>query len=261
MESWLREEAEPFSGWDFSHLREHWIEEDPPWSYAEMARSALGAASCAADLGTGGGERLAELADAFPPRMFATEAYLPNVAVAHHRLAPHGVVVVAYRSDDVVGGVLPFRSGTMDAVLARHESYSAREVARVLASGGAFLTQQVHGRSLEDLRREFGVTRSLEVTLERCVAELRAEGMSIERAQEWWGTSVFKDVGAVVRFLCAAPWEVPNFSVRRHEPVLRSMQRRLDLDHELRYRVGRFVIGARKRAGGSAVHAQSARRS
>lgn len=252
MEGWLREEEAPFTGWDFAHLRDRWVEEHPPWSYADMARAALGTASCAVDLGTGGGERLAELAELFPARMFATEAYPPNVAVARDRLAPHRVMVVAYRSDDLVGGALPFRSGTMDAVLARHESYGAREVARVLAPGGTFLTQQVHGQSLEGLRREFGVTGSLEVTLERGVAELREAGLAVELAQEWWGSSVFRDVGAVVRFLRAAPWEVPGFSVLRHETVLRALQERLERDGELRYRVGRFVIRAGRAARGAA---------
>lgn len=246
IESWLREEDEPFSGWDFSHLLGRWIEEDPPWSYSDMARRALAGAACAVDLGTGGGERLAELADAFPRRMFASEAYPPNVGVARERLARYGVQVVAYRSDDLVGGPLPFRSGAMDTVLARHESYSAGEVARVLAPGGIFLSQQVHGGSLQALRSEFGVTGSLEVTLERAVPELRDAGLSIEVAVEWWGASVFKDVGAIVAFLRAAPWEVPGFSVLRHQAVLRSLQQRLDRVGELRYRVGRFVISARK---------------
>ncbi|MGH2451779.1 MAG: hypothetical protein ACRDGE_11020 [Candidatus Limnocylindria bacterium] len=249
IENWLREEAEPFNGWDFSQLRGRWVEDDPPWSYEEMARAALAGANCAVDLGTGGGERLAELADAFPRRMFATEAYLPNLSVARDRLAPDGVVVVAYGSDDVVGGPLPFQSGSIETVLARHEGYGASEVARVLAQGGVFLTQQVHGRSLEDLRREFGVVGSLEVTLERSVAELRAAGLSIEVAEEWWGASVFRDVGAIVRFLNVAPWEVPGFSVRRHDAVLRALQRRLEREGELRYRIGRFVVRARKPRG------------
>ena len=30
---WEREEREPFSGWDFSHLAGRWHEEHPPWLY------------------------------------------------------------------------------------------------------------------------------------------------------------------------------------------------------------------------------------
>lgn len=246
LESWLREEGESFSGWDFSHLEGRWVEEDAPWSYIEIARAALPTAGAAVDLGTGGGERLARLADAFPPRMLATEAHPPNLAVARDRLAPLGVQVVAYRAEDLVGGALPFAAGSMGVVLARHEAYDPREVARVLAPGGVFITQQVHGRSLADLREVFGVRTSVDVALERSVNDLRAAGLIVERAEEWWGAVVFRDVGAVVYALKALPWEVPGFSVRRHEAELRSLQARLERDGELRFRAGRFLIAARK---------------
>lgn len=246
LESWLREEVQPFSGWDFSHVEGRWVEEDAPWSYTEIARAALRGVRSAVDLGTGGGERLARLADAFPRRMFATEAYPPNFALARDRLSPLGVQVVAYLSEDLVGGALPFVAGSMGVVLARHEGYDPREVARVLTPGGVFITQQVHGRSLADLREFFGVRTALDVTLERSANDLRASGLIVERAEEWWGTSVFRDVGALVYALKALPWEVPGFSVGRHEAVLRSLHACLERDGELRFRAGRFLIAARK---------------
>jgi len=246
LESWLREEATPFAGWDFSHLKGRWDEEHPPWSYESLAREALRAARSAVDLGTGGGERLARSADVFPRRMFATEAYPPNLAVARDRLAPLGVTVVAYRSDDVVGGPLPFATASMSAVLDRHESYDAAEVERILEPGGLFLTQQVHARSLADLREAFGVRARADVTLERLVADPRAAGLEIERSEEWWGTSIFHDVGAVVYALRALPWEVPSFSVRRYETELRALQDRLEREGSLGFRVGRLLIAARK---------------
>ena len=246
LETWLREEAEPFAGWDFSHLKGRWVEEDPPWSYEALARAGLHGARAAVDLGTGGGERLARLADAFPSRMFATEGYPPNVALARQRLAPLGVMVVAYHSEDVVGGPLPFASGSLSVMLARHESYDAREAARVLEPGGLFLTQQVHGRSLADLRKAFGIVTALDVTLERSVQDLRDAGLTIDRAEEWCGASTFHDVGAVVYALRALPWEVPRFSVVRHEAVLRTLQTRLEREGALRFTNGRFIIAARK---------------
>ncbi len=77
--AWRAEEEHPFSGWDLSHIYDRWTEEHPPWSYVELARDALRGARSGVDLGTGGGERLSALADAFPERMFATEAYDPRL--------------------------------------------------------------------------------------------------------------------------------------------------------------------------------------
>lgn len=245
--AWLEEEAAPFTGWDFSHLRGRWNEEHPPWSYEGLARGALRGARSAVDLGTGGGERLSRLADAFPPRIFATEAYPPNVGLARDRLAPLGVTVIAYRTEDLVGGPLPFADGSLDVVLDRHESYDAREVARALAPNGRFLTQQVDGESLADLLALFSSRPPVpEVKLDRFVADATDAGLIVERAEQWWGDSAFSDVGALVYYLKALPWEVPDFSVAKYELVLRELQTRLKRDGQLRFRAGRFLIAARK---------------
>ena len=246
--TWLREEAQPFVGWDFSHIADRAIEPDPPWSYVAMARELLANASSALDLGTGGGEVLASLHDAFPPRVVATEAYTPNVAVARERLMPLGVTVVPYEADEATAP-LPFEDGSFDAILSRHEAYQPSEVARVLAPGGAFLTQQVDASNLADLRSVFGVTTQWpQVTVDRFSEDLRAWGMVVAEAQHWRGSMTFKDVGAIVYWLKAIPWEVPGFSVHRHTKDLLELQRRLDRDGGLVFAVGRFVIRARKPA-------------
>jgi len=245
--SWLQEEATPFKGWDFSHLSGRWHEEHPPWSYEDLAREALQRARSAVDLGTGGGERLSGLADAFPSDMFATEAYEPNIPLARERLAPLGATVVPYRSEDLVGGPLPFADASLDVVLDRHESYDAREVARVLAPGGRFLTQQVDGESLAELLDLFrAVPAAPLVKLDRFVADATRAGLTIDRAEQWWGSSTFSDVGALVYYLKAIPWSVSGFSVATHERVLRELQARLEREGSLRFRAGRFLIVARR---------------
>jgi SAM-dependent methyltransferase len=246
VESWLREETAPFVGWDFSHIYDRWTEEHPPWSYEDLARAALSGARSAVDLGTGGGERLSKLVDAFPDRMFATEAYPPNLELARARLGPLGVTMVRYESADVVGGPLPFADGSLDAVLDRHESYDAREVARVLGPGGRFLTQQVDGRDKPDLLKWFGLTPGFpEVALQPFVAAVEAAGLVVERAEEWWGDSVFTDVGALVYYIKATR-TVPDFSVGRYESVLRALEAELRVNGALRFRCARFLLLARK---------------
>ena len=246
LETWLREEAAPFVGWDFSHLAGRWHEEQPPWSFEELARGALTAARSAVDLGTGGGERLARLAEAFPPTMIATEGYRPNVEVARRRLAPLGVSVVEYESKELIRGPLPFERDSISVVLDRHESYDPTEVARVLEPGGIFLTQQVDSRNLGDLRERFGVRPSTDVTVQRFSSDLEGAGLQVERAEEWWGVSLFADLGAVVYYLKSIPWSVPGFSVATHEPALRSLQLQVDHGETLSFRAGRFLIVARK---------------
>ncbi len=61
VESWKRQELQPFSGWDFSYLSGRMLEEQPPWSYTSRAAALMRQASSVVDMGTGGGERLLEL--------------------------------------------------------------------------------------------------------------------------------------------------------------------------------------------------------
>jgi hypothetical protein len=75
IESWQREEQEPFVGWDFSYLDGRWLEETAPWSYTQMVRDVLPQVDSLLDLGTGGGERLLKLQDLWPKRTVATEEW------------------------------------------------------------------------------------------------------------------------------------------------------------------------------------------
>lgn len=248
LEAWRKEEAVPFTGWNFSHLDGRAIEDDPPWSYLDAARDALRGAASALDLGTGGGEQLAKLRDAFPASMVATEAYAPNVEVARARLAPLGVTVVSYEADEY-HAPLPFGDASFDVVLDRHEAYEAGEVARVLRPGGTFVTQQVDSRSMDDLLSAFG-TRWLgpEVTLQEHSRRLRVAGLALEVGREWFGRMVFRDVGAIVYYLKAVPWLVRDFSVDTYAGELLDLHARLRSDGALAFREGRFLIRARRSA-------------
>ena len=243
---WSAEEQRPFSGWDFSYLRGRLIEDEPPWSYTDIARGLMRSASSVVDLGTGGGEVLSEMRDAYPRQVTALEAYAPNVTVARERLAPLGVEVLPYEASEAEAR-LPFADATCELILSRHEAYDAGEVARVLTPGGRFLTQQVTGTSSADLLREFGEEPHWpDVTAERLCDDLRRAGLGVEDVRDWRGVQRFNDVGALVYWLRAIPWEVPGFSVARHREVLLRLHRRIERDGPLQFAIGRFLIAARK---------------
>jgi SAM-dependent methyltransferase len=244
--SWSAEEREPFAGWDFSHVADRLVEQQPPWSYEAMAKPLMRGAGSLLDLGTGGGEVLSGLKDAFPPRVAAAEAYPPNVAVARARLGPLGVAVVPYEATEAAAP-LPFADSSFDVILSRHEAFDPSEVARVLTPGGAFLTQQVDGRSLSDLLRLFETAPQWpDVTLPRLSDRLATAGLAIEDGREWWGAMVVRDVGALVYFLKAVPWEVPGFSVARFERTLLDLHHRIGTSGAVEFAMGRFVIQARR---------------
>ena len=235
LKEWKVEEIAPFTGWDFCRLSGRLIHDTPPWSYEKMARELLSSASSALDLGTGGGERLLEFKDVLPARTTATEGYRRNFVLAKNRLRPFGIEVV--ECNDSLEQELPFKDEKFDLVINRHTAFNASEVERILTPGGVFLTQQVDGSNLADLSTAFGDAQPWPfITLEFFLEKIRATDLVVEMAEEWTGRTIFKDVGAIVYYLKAVPWTVPqSFSVEKHEVHLRKLQRRLEQDGELSF--------------------------
>ena len=243
--AWLREEAEPFSGWDFACLAGRMVEDDPPWEYLARAAALMQTASSVVDLDTGGGERFLELRPFWPAKVVVTEGYPPNFALVEQRLAPLGVQVLSVRLTD--SDPMPFAGGEFDLLLNRHAAFNPAEVARVLAPGGAFLTQQVHGLWADDLLAAFGAAPQWpDAAPEKYVPRLRAAGLTIVDVQDWQGRLRFLDAGALVYYLKAVPWLVPGFSVATHRDVLFALQERLASNGELVFAARKYLIEARK---------------
>jgi SAM-dependent methyltransferase len=245
LETWRREEVQPFAGWDFSYLDGRMIEEEPPWDYLARAAALMQRANAVVDLDTGGGERFLTLRPHWPAKVVVTEEYPPNFALVTERLAPLGVQVLSVRITD--DDPLPFAGGEFDLVLNRHSAFNAAEIARVLAPGGVFLTQQVHGLWADDLHAAFNVTPQWpDATPEKYLPRLQAAGLTIADVQNWQGALRFTDVGAIVYFLKATPWTVPGFTVDTHASYLLALQARLDGGEALVFTARKYLIEAQK---------------
>jgi SAM-dependent methyltransferase len=245
IDTWKCEERAPFQGWDFSHLTSRMIEEHPLWSYSSRAAVLLRQSSSVIDLGTGGGEWFLSLRASWPEKVTVTEDYPPNLKLAAERLAPLGVRVADVRLGD--NDPMPFDDGEFDLVLNRQSGFNADEVARILAPGGTFLTQQVHGLWAHDLKAEFGYDSGpTETTLEQAVSRLKAAGLAIVDSREWTGRLSFSDVGAIVFYLKAVAWLVPGFSVETHAEYLSALQRRIAGGDSLNFEARKYLLEARK---------------
>jgi hypothetical protein len=145
--------------------------------------------------------------------------------------------------------VIPFTDAAFDLVLNRHSAFCAAEVARVLAPGSSFLTQQVHGLSAHDLIAAFDAQPQWpDASPERYVPRLQAAGLEVVNVQEWQGEFGFTAVGALVFYLKAVPWTVPGFSVATHLDHLLKLQARLDAGERLAFENRKYLIEARKPA-------------
>jgi SAM-dependent methyltransferase len=212
--------AAPFSGWDFSWLSGRSATGRPPWSYQrEIARRAAGVDTML-DMGTGGGERLSRLAPR-PRRTVATEAWPPNVPVAARMLRPLGIPVVRDEGapdntdqDGTDRGRLPFRDGAFALVASRHEAFRAAEVARVLAPGGSFVTQQVDYHAYDELYRFAGLAIPAQPAswLPRALQQVSDAGLTVQGAVRGAARHELRDVGALVYYLHVVGWAIPEYS-------------------------------------------------
>jgi SAM-dependent methyltransferase len=233
-------------GWDFSWFEGRATEERPPWGYARSMAERLAVASAALDVQTGGGEVLAS-APSLPPLTAATEGWPPNVARATALLHPRGAVVVASPED----AALPFAEGAFDLVTSRHPVRTYwPEIARVLRPGGTYFSQQVGPASAIEVVEYFLGPQPPEVRdardPERARARAEGAGLEVTGLQEARLRMEFHDIGAVVHFLRKVIWMVPDFTVDRYEPQLRSLHARIESEGPFVAHSTRFLIEARK---------------
>jgi len=244
----LLQEAEAhFFGWDFSYIAGREDEAPLRWSYVSEALLRVRKSRALLDMDTGGGEMLARFAP-LPARTYATEGYIPNVAVARERLEPLGVSVVALEEEEPRR--LPFEEHSFDLILNRHGYYWAPEIERLLVPGGIFLTQQVGNRNDIGIRELLGAPEAVAIEawddLAKARQALQAAGLHIVKALEDIYPQRFYDVGALVYQLKAVPWQVPDFRVETYFERLKAIHAQIQRDGFVEVPEHRFFIIASK---------------
>jgi SAM-dependent methyltransferase len=134
-------------GWDFSSM--NGLRQPVPWDYQDVVRLYVRPSDVVLDVGTGGGERLRELARSFGHGL--------GIDV------DPGMVLLA--SENPAAGNLSFRVGserlesvpeTFDVIIDRHAPFDLAAVAAHLEPGGYFITQQVGERNMACVKAALG---------------------------------------------------------------------------------------------------------
>jgi SAM-dependent methyltransferase len=238
--------AVPVEGWDFSWFEGRATEERPPWGYARLMRERMAAASAALDIETGGGEVLAGIGQG-PRLLVATESWVPNVAVAREALRPLGGRVVAVAD----APTLPFATGSFDLVVSRHPVVTVwDEIARVLRSGGTYLSQQIGPGTNRELTAFFLGPAPLNENRrpDRAADAARAAGLDVVRLESCALRVEFFDLAAVVHFLRKVLWTVPGFTPEAYDAELRRMHAHIERQGSFVSTAQRFLIEAQRPA-------------
>lgn len=241
-------DAAPTAGWHFSWFGGRATEARPPWRYSALLADRLTSARAVLDVQTGGGEVLAgalTVGGGRPDLLRATESWPPNIALATAALQPWGGRVV--ESQD--SRPFPFDDNMFDLVSCRHPTVVVwPEIARVLAAGGTYLSQQVGNGSVRELTEamigpyDIGDSRLPSAA----AAEARAAGLEVVDLRVASLPMTFNDIAAVVVFLRKVIWIVPGFSVDRYREQLWRLHNRITVEGPFRATCERFLIECRK---------------
>ncbi|MEE4194406.1 MAG: class I SAM-dependent methyltransferase [Anaerolineae bacterium] len=217
-----------FSGWDFSWLAGRVDYTETPWDYRQLVIEYISRSEAMLDMETGGGEFLAELPQR-PLTTCATEDYEPNIPIAKARLGSLGIEVYQSKDD---GKELPFSDNSFDLVINRHGSFYAPELFRVLRPGGIFLSQQV-GPANEIQLNEFlapdiaPTYSGEEFSLAQYLKDFQLAGFEVIRAESAGTPAHYYDIGAVVYYLKAIPWQIPGFVCEENLAVMRKLHEKI----------------------------------
>jgi hypothetical protein len=131
-------------------------------------------------------------------------------------------------------------------ILSRHEAIYPAEIARLLAPGGAFLTQQTW-RYMEELHYYIPRTTDFGDHFHGYTSGLRASGLQVVDVREHVLPHAFSGLEDLVFLLCVAPWEVPDFKpLGRDLDALLALERDLTSPEGLVLTCGHYIIEAHK---------------
>lgn len=243
--SYINDVNKEFSGWDFSFITRTGRMRSGllSWSYGSMAGQLIQNVDSMLDMGTGGGEFLSMLRP-FPHSVYATEGYKPNFKIAKENLEPLGVKVVPFEKDSE----LPFNDNQFELILNQHESFSPKEIRRIIQKNGIFLTQQVGGLDCKEINESFSVSLNIEFknwNLTTALQELKKNNFEVLYSNEEYPIQRFYDVGALVYYLKAIPWQVPDFSIEKYEESLYNIHKHIQSKGFFDVKQHRFIIKAK----------------
>jgi len=242
----LEQEIAHIKGWDFSHIRGRYKEEDDlPWDFENIIKSYLNDTDYLLDMETGGGEFLLSFM-ANAKYTAAIEGYEPNIKICEDRLLPLGIDFKACDGGDI----LPFEDNYFDIITNRHGQYNINEIKRTLKSGGVFLTQQVgaeNDRELVELLIGDVEIPFPEAYLSIARQKFTDNGFDIVEADEVYRPIEFYDVGALVWFARVIDWEFPGFEVEKYQDNLFKAQKILDKEGVIKGKIHRYYFVAKKK--------------
>lgn len=229
------------NGWDFSKVK-CVCEGTQTELYEEVAKICK-KSDLLLDIGTGGGEAVLAIAEAVL-LLVGIDRSRAMIETANKNAAESGHLPVRFLQMDA--DRLEFPEGFFQIVTCRHSEFNAAEIARVLAKGGTFLTQQVGEADKANLKEAFGRGQAYWTEAgslkERYLTELREAGFRNRRALDWSVTEYYQTPEDLLFLLKHTPI-IPDFGETEEDfRILRNFVQENQTEKGIRTTSERFLL-------------------
>jgi len=232
------------NGWDFSDVK--CVSEGVKRDFWKEAAKVCKPSDLLLDIGTGGGEALLTMTDS-ALLLVGIDLSAGMIETATRNAAKAGVSNVRFLQMDAMK--LDFPGKFFNVVTCRHSAFCTREIARVLLSGGIFLTQQVSENDKLNLKEAFGRGQALGAepgTLKkRYETELNEAGFVDIQSFEYNATEYYETAEDLMFLLQHTPI-IPGFGQNELDyQVFYKFIRDHQTEKGIRTNAARFMITAR----------------
>lgn len=232
-------------GWDFSTMK--CVSEGLPWDFYNEVTKVTKKSDLLLDIGTGGGEAILSIADS-ALLLVGIDHSTGMMETATKNAISSGIPNVRFLQMDAEQ--LDFPNHFFQVVSSRHSCLDPDEIAKVLAPGGIFLTQQVSENDKENIKEAFGRGQAFgkkNGTLKNgYITELREAGFTDIKAVEASVTEYYQTPEDLLFLLKHTPI-IPNFGETEDDfLILEQWIRDNQTDKGIMTNSSRFMITARK---------------
>jgi len=233
-------------GWDFSKIDKRTKTVGEKWDFLEIVKNYVSNETILLDIGTGGGEKLLEIAK-FVEKAYGIDNSRSMITTANRNLRKAKMLNVEFKLADAKK--LPFTEESFDVAMCRQAPFYAEEVFRVLKPNGVFLSQQVGEENKQNIKEIFGRGQSFGEKpgsfMSDCIQELENAGLKILRTDTYNATEYYTDMADLIFLLRNTPI-MPDFDIEKDERHLEEIEKKYKTKNGIKTNSSRFLIICKK---------------
>lgn len=207
--------VEPLKGWDFSRVGVTSVGEK--WDFYEEVLKHCKKSDLLLDIGSGGGEKVLQLAKSVS-FIAGIDESRDMIKAANENLGKsqfRNVVFFLMNARQMA-----FRDGLFNIATTRHSAFFAGETARVLADGGAFMTQQVSEADKFNIKKAFGRGQNFGIedgtSREKSIRQLEDTHFADIKSFEYDAQEFYHTPEDLIFLLCHTPI-IPDFGCQAED--------------------------------------------